>query len=464
MDRAPLLSIRTETCGTYETPSPPSPDPNETNQIVPANNSMPSIEQQNWKDPSIYKVPAHITILRPEAYQPQVVSFGPYHHDKDQLRPMDKHKRRALQQFLDRSKKSDKPFFESLRKVEHELKDSYDELDRKWKECTGDQFLELMIMDGCFMLEIMRTTIEEKHTIGEKHGYAPNDPVFSIDRLKYRRSFITRDMLILENQLPMLVLYELVAIESDNKKDQEDVNRLILKYCSATEKKYCSATEKKYCSGRPIGKCLHVLDVFRKGQLMMTTKKVQHDLENVGLQATEEIIRSANELHKAGIQFKTSPTGSLEDISFTGGVLRLPVIKVGDHTESMFLNLMTFERLHIGAGNAITAYVTFMDNIINSEQDVALLHAEGIIQNALGSDKAVAKLFNSLCEGVPLASNSSLDAVQENIGMHCETRWNKWKAHLNRDYFGSPWAILSLIAAIFLFILTIIQTVYAVLG
>ncbi|KAI6670709.1 hypothetical protein NL676_005594 [Syzygium grande] len=285
-------------------------------------------------------------------------------------------------------------------------------------------------------------------------------------------------------QLPMLVLYELVAIESDYKKDEEYVNMLIL----------------KYCSGRPIprmGKCLHAVDVFRKGLLMMKTKKVPHDLENVGLQATEEneetiplarreiigsaiqeteeiigsapketvpIIRSANELNETGIQFKTSRTRSLEDISFTRGVLWLPVIKVGDDTESMFLNLMTFERLHIGAGNEITAYVTFMDNIINSERDVALLHAQGIIQNALGIDKAVAELFNSLCEGVPLASNSSLDAVQKNISDYCEKSWNKWRANLNRDYFGNPWSILSLIAAILLFVLTIIQTVYAVLS
>ncbi|KAI6670723.1 hypothetical protein NL676_005608 [Syzygium grande] len=327
MDHAPLLSIRTETCGTYETPSRPSPDPNETNQIVPANNSMPSIEQQNWKDPSIYKVPAHITNLRLEAYQPQVVSFGPYHHGKDQLLPMDKHKPRALQQFLDRSKKSRKPFLESLRKVEDELKDSYDELDKEWKECTGDKFLELMIMDGCFMLEIMRTTIEEKH------GYAPNDPLFSVNRLKYIRSFVTRDMLILENQLPMLVLYELVAIESDYKK-----------------------------------------------------------------------------------------------------------------------------RLQVGAGNEITAYVTFLDNIINSEQDVALLHAEGIIQNALGSDKAVAKNSTLCVREFSLHPTNPLTPCKITSISTARKSWNKGRLISTETTSTSPWAILSLIAAIFLFILTIIQT------
>ncbi|KAL3719702.1 hypothetical protein ACJRO7_004648 [Eucalyptus globulus] len=427
-------------------PSPPQLDPNETNWIVHVNenlNCMPKDEQQCWKSPSIYKVPPSITRLNWEAYQPQVVSFGPYHYYEDHLRPMEEHKHRALLHFLKRSGKSLECVFESLRKVAHELEDSYDNLDQKWKEGTGGKFLELMITDGCFMLEIMGATTTEK----EKNDYAPNDPIFSTHRLAYITPYIRRDMLLLENQLPMLVLYQLVAIANDGKED--DVNELIGKF-------YFLPENKKFTG---LGRRLHVMDVFREG-LLMEPKKAQHEGKNV---ETETIIRSATELNEAGIKFKKSKTKSLKDISFAEGVLKLPVIKVDDTTESMFLNIMTFERLHIGAGNEVTSYVTFMDKVINDRQDVALLHTEGIIQNDFGSDKAVAKLFNSLCTDVTLPANGNLDDVQQKISEHCKKRRNKWRANLKRTYFRSPWTILSLTAALFLFALTIMQAVYTVL-
>ncbi|KAF8035335.1 hypothetical protein BT93_C1382 [Corymbia citriodora subsp. variegata] len=477
---SPLLSPTTETCGTSETPSsafalPPTLEPTPTgSRMVTANRNLectPSAEQQYWKNPYIYRLPAFITNLNPKVYQPQVVSFGPYHHDKDHLLPMEEHKDRARDHFLERSGKSLEPFVESLREVVWDLKESYDALNQKWKEGEGDQFLELMIRDGCFMLEIMRAATIEK----EKNDYAPNDPIFSTHRLAYITPYIRRDMLMLENQLPMLVLYKLVTIENNCKEPDEYINELILEFYSLDT------------GIKGMGRCLHVVDIFRKGLLMdpemenawpeagegdrssletcnprmehvldvncspKKTKKVQH----------KEIIRSATELKEAGIQFEKSLTCSLKDISFDRGVLKLPVITVDDTTESKFLNLMTFERLHIGTGNEVTSYVDFMDKIINNERDVALLHARGIIQNDFGSDKAVAKLFNSLCTEVTVESN--LDAVQRKISDHCKKPWNMWRANLRHTYFSSPWTTLSLVAAMFLFALTIIQTVFIVL-
>ncbi|MBA0571774.1 hypothetical protein Golob_002149 [Gossypium lobatum] len=128
----------------------------------------------------------------------------------------------------------------------------------------------------------------------------------------------------------------------------------------------------------------------------------------------------------------------------------------------MFLNLIAFERFHVGAGNEVTSYIFFMDNIIDNERDVALLHSTGIIQNALGSDKAVAHLFNSLSKDITLDPESSLDEVQKKVNKYCKKAWNEWRANLIHTYFRNPWAMLSLIGAIFLFALTIVQTVYTI--
>lgn len=209
-----------------------------------------------------------------------------------------------------------------------------------------------------------------------------------------------------------------------------------------------------------LGKCLHLLDVYRKSLLFDHHPRKFRRTRPYNI--NEEIIRSAMELHEAGIRFKTSKTTSLKDISFHSGVLRLPRIVVDDTTEAMFLNLIAFERFHVGAGNEVTAYVFFMDNIIDNAKDVNLLHLQGIIQNAIGSDKAVAKLFNSLSKDITLDPDSSLDIVHKSVHHYCKQPWNEWRANLIHTYFRSPWAILSVFAAFLLFALTIIQTIYTV--
>ncbi|KAG5053178.1 hypothetical protein JHK87_005376 [Glycine soja] len=61
-------------------------------------------------------------------------------------------------------------------------------------------------------------------------------------------------------------------------------------------------------------------------------------------------------------------------MSFFDGVLRLPTFVVGDTTEYMLLNLVAFERLHVGASNEITSYVFFIGTVIDDGMDMAILH------------------------------------------------------------------------------------------
>ncbi|XP_059655082.1 UPF0481 protein At3g47200-like [Cornus florida] len=403
-------------------------------------------ETEEWKKRSIYKVPIAVADLNKKAYRPQTVSFGPYHHGEGSLKPMEEHKRRALLHFLKRSKKPLQLYVNSLAEVVQQLKDSYDCLDKKWQENT-DEFLQLMILDGCFMLEILRTA-----TLSMA-DYAHNDPIFSDHGKLYILPYIKRDMLMLENQLPMLVLSRLLAVEDKKAmEDEEFVNTLIVKFCSLHV-----STKKR------MGKCLHVLDVYRKSLLSGEPPK-KKDHWKPSSSSGDEIIRSASELNEAGIRFKKSKSVSLKDISFHGGVLRLPRIVVDDVTEPLFLNLIAFERYHVGTGNEVTSYIFFMDSLIDTVRDVSHLNSRGIIQNAIGSDKAATKLFNNLSKDVTIDPNCSLNEVHKEVTHYCSKRLNQWRANLIHTYFTNPWAILSVIAAIFLFALTIIQTIYSILG
>lgn len=191
--------------------------------------SMEEIEQ-HWKKRSIYRLPTSITELNRRAYKPQVVSFGPFHHGHQHLQHMEAHKHRAFLVFLKRSNKPVEYFMESLAPLVQDLKKSYDFLDGQ--EDT-DAFFKLMILDGCFMIEILRISAStdgfyQHHTWNATSSanlyddndsfvadYAPSDPIFSNHGKLYIMPYIKRDMLMLENQLPMLLLQNLLAIQND---------------------------------------------------------------------------------------------------------------------------------------------------------------------------------------------------------------------------------------------------------
>ncbi|KAL0385251.1 UNVERIFIED_CONTAM: hypothetical protein Sradi_2919400 [Sesamum radiatum] len=422
-------------------------------------------ESARWSKRCIYRIPPCVADLKETVYVPQMVSLGPYHHGTPSLSAMEEHKRRALRHFLNRSDKTFCSFVRALTPVVQDLRDAYDNLDSKWQD--DEKFLTVMIIDGCFVLELLRTTRDRAtatttttgaaaaattQTDHKPQDYAWNDPIFSNHGRIYMVPYLKRDMLMLENQLPMRVLEQLVSIQNEDSFKEGKLTNRILEFFDQRE----SYREQ-------FDKCLHMLDVYRRS-LLGKEPQPEYYASTPFHGGGDEIIRSATELTEAGIRFEKSKTRSLRDISFRGGVLKLPLIIVDDLLESLYLNLIAFERFHVGAGNDITSYVFFMDNIIDSARDVSLLHSCRIIQNALGSDKMVANLFNSLSRDIILDRDSRLNQVHQLVSDYCQKPWHQWRANLKHNYFTNPWASLSVIAAVFLFALTIIQTVYSVLS
>ncbi|KAI3933266.1 hypothetical protein MKX01_041193 [Papaver californicum] len=101
----------------------------------------PKWQEEHWKKDFIFDLPTFVKDRNVKAYEPQVVSIGPYHYSKRHLKPMEVHKRRALRHFV---KRSDVP--ESYAR----------QLDEEW--INDNRFVELMIQDGCFILEFLAAT------------------------------------------------------------------------------------------------------------------------------------------------------------------------------------------------------------------------------------------------------------------------------------------------------------------
>lgn len=119
----------------------------------------------------------------------------------------------ALLSFLERTDKSLACYVKALAPAVQDLKNAYPHyMD---PQTDDDTFLQMMILDGCFILELMRTTAKLKlKQAGATPPYAPNDPIFSNHDGLYLRPLLKRDMLMLENQIPLLLLIKLKEAEA----------------------------------------------------------------------------------------------------------------------------------------------------------------------------------------------------------------------------------------------------------
>ncbi|GAB2246745.1 hypothetical protein Droror1_Dr00006627 [Drosera rotundifolia] len=115
---------------------------------------------------------------------------------------MEEHKWRALHRVLQRHKQDIKIYLVAMEAMEEGTRACY-ELPVSW---TSEQFMEMMVLDRCFILELFRGAVGGFKAL----GYAMNDPVFS---MRGTISSIQRDMIMLKNQIPLFVLEKLLSLQ-----------------------------------------------------------------------------------------------------------------------------------------------------------------------------------------------------------------------------------------------------------
>ncbi|KAG6667585.1 hypothetical protein I3843_01G101800 [Carya illinoinensis] len=177
-------------------------------------------------------------------------------------------------------------------------------------------------------------------------------------------------------------------------------------------------------------------------------------------------IHSAIELEEAGIKFKAEECDPFSIKFNSTGLMEISPLSIGDHTEAYLRNLIAYEQYSDGDNgfDYVTNYVSFMDDLINSPKDVELLRRRRIIRNYLGDDEVTSTMVNKLGHDITISTTSSIYArTSMDVNIHCSRRRNVWMAKLRHDYFNSPWALLSFLAAVLLLALAITQTVFSII-
>lgn len=122
-------------------------------------------------------------------YAPKYISIGPYHHGKEELRSMQKVKFQYLKDLLARNESN------TIERYMDVVKEVYLSSGKK-KYCdfdacgiSDDLFLDMLVLDGCFLVELLL-----KHNDGSL-----TFPGFDIHKLNH-------DLMLIENQVPFSVL------------------------------------------------------------------------------------------------------------------------------------------------------------------------------------------------------------------------------------------------------------------
>ncbi|XP_051148024.1 putative UPF0481 protein At3g02645 [Andrographis paniculata] len=175
----------------------------------------------------------------------------------------------------------------------------------------------------------------------------------------------------------------------------------------------------------------------------------------------EEIaIPSVTQLSDVGVDFAPTNLG-IKGIEFDPKTLTLtmPVIALDVNSEVVLRNLVAYEVCTAAAAPLfLTRYTEFMNGIIDTEGDVAILCRKGIIINHLKSEKEVAELWNGMSKSIRLTKVAALDRAIAEVNRYYGGRFRvKCKKVMDKYVFGS-WRILTFLATVAVLLLMTLQS------
>ncbi|WMV23202.1 hypothetical protein MTR67_016587 [Solanum verrucosum] len=172
---------------------------NSVNQIF--DEMLEDLNNLSIKSCTIFKVNVGLRESNPDAYTPKMISIGPYHKKNPQLRPMEKYKQLYLQRFLQRKEGLGvESCINELEILKKETIKCYDDIEDQCDDSWGtSQFLQMLLLDGCFVVEFIRECTK-------KYPEEEDNIINFVDCI-YNQ--ILRDLMLLENQLPFFVLNQL---------------------------------------------------------------------------------------------------------------------------------------------------------------------------------------------------------------------------------------------------------------
>ncbi|KAL2611602.1 hypothetical protein R1flu_023294 [Riccia fluitans] len=182
-----------------------------------------------------------------------------------------------------------------------------------------------------------------------------------------------------------------------------------------------------------------------------------------GLESCDHLLAC---LYKMVCDPDDSPAATVSADKGYKATLYLPTITFTDLTEKSLLNLCAYEWMNVDIKmKKLFAYVTIMDELIDSEEDVQLLRKGTVIDgNYLGQDKAIVDLFSNPLQNfnATFSDFSHLQEVMDQIERWCRAQWRVKLTRFIDRFKVEPWLVITLVVSTFLLVASILQSIAAV--
>ncbi|KAI3682552.1 hypothetical protein L1987_82612 [Smallanthus sonchifolius] len=398
--------------------------------------------------PSIYMVPGTLRDLSPNSFKPRVVSIGPLHRGDKNVQAFEERKATYLFDLIRHTKCAQEVILEScVQKVYasmEKIKASY-----VWTKTYGDaEIAEMMVMDACFILGFNYQVL------------------LSLEESFYREMLLFKnvmhDLVLLENQIPFFILDEI--FQCTILKFIPHASLVKLMYPVLTYLKLFKADIKT--DHISIDTTHHILSLLHQCYKPQDCIKPSYPRSG---------IHSAVDLDRAWVNFKPNQNPTSIWVmemevrlsrfqrffgSWTKPTLTMPILIVGDFTESILRNLIAYEQ-SCETRNHITSYASIMNMLVDNQEDVSKLVGSGVLVNYMGSNEEAASMINNIGKNVT-GVHSFYEEQCKTLDKYCNSYWPKNIARLRRTYFNSPWNMIALLAGIVLFVLTVVQTIFTI--
>ncbi|XP_040998216.1 UPF0481 protein At3g47200-like [Juglans microcarpa x Juglans regia] len=382
----------------------------------------------------IYKVPDPLRKLNKEAYIPQVISVGPFHHGNEKLQSMENYKMRYLKSFMKRAKINMKKLASTIQDSEESVRECYAEaipFDR-------GTFIKIILVDASFIIEFFLRKWSGNWTDDDFMVLKP-----------WLTSRMQLDLILLENQLPFFIIKNLYMLALGSHSIYPPFLELTFNYFELHN------LQEKRPDDRDL-EIMHFVDLLRYFYLPPPQSLPERSTE------VAKEMYCASQLAEAGLKFQLSSSKCSLDLKYNKGVLEIPSFTLDNATEIYARNLMALEQCHYPDDAYVTDYIFMLDFLIDTGRDVDLLVREGILVNGLGDNNAA--FVNNLCTNISYsAMNLDYFSLCEDLKTFYKDPLHIMKATLKHDYFRTPWMGASTIAAVILLVLTLVQTACTVM-
>ncbi|KAL6289832.1 hypothetical protein ACE6H2_007342 [Prunus campanulata] len=475
--------------------------PAEITSTSRARSEQKSYEPQLPDKWCIYRVPKKLRKTNEAAYTPQLLSIGPLHHGKSELKDMETYKKMYYEKFCERCTKRKDKLYGFIGDRKKSILHCYAGTTE-----LGYNIVDVILVDACFIIQLFLLNFEKS-----------NDDY--ILRSEWLRKAVEHELILFENQLPYSLLEELykfarpaassslhpVKESQEQKVEGNESSRDNQQYnsCSTGPRDHTNSVDqrgkkdepeppfltltweffKDYSRGRSNGeevKPKHFTDLVRYFLCPEFPKEIKIWVDNDVRVVPEKSKYDVRKLTAAGVKFRPLEEGTVQYVierdsdeahnckfnlpCFRNMKLKLTQFCVKYETECLIRNVMALEQILYPHEPYICSYFLLMDQLVDTVEDVDLLVEEQIIVNLLGSNKAVMKLVNSLCEQIK-EDKSCYSGLCVELNKHYEiSKVNRSVAILKRVYFKDLWTSSSTVLGVVVLLFSVVGTIKSLMS